>query len=76
METMHKMTREIEERTAAIKDERDKLIAARQELEILTRRMPMGKVENSLSPDEDSESEAPCLLATSLESAGRCVVDF
>lgn len=71
IETMQMMTRELEERTAAMKEERDKLIAARQHLQRVAGKIPLEKTETeSLSPDDDSESEAPCLLPSGLDSSG------
>ncbi|KAL0268417.1 UNVERIFIED_CONTAM: hypothetical protein PYX00_010372 [Menopon gallinae] len=73
VETMQNMTRELEERTAAMKEEHEKLVQARQELENLARKIPLVKPErSSLSPD-DFGSEPPCLINTSLESNGRFV---
>lgn len=73
IEAMQMMTRELEERTAAMKEERDKLLAARQQLQNVARKIPIAKPPEteSLSPDDDSESEAPCLLPSNLDSAAR-----
>lgn len=76
IETMQMMTRELEERTAAMKEERDKLIAARQHLQRVAGKIPVAKTETeSLSPDDDSESEAPCLLPSGLDQAARDVLN-
>lgn len=73
IETMQVMTRELEETTAAMKEERDKLEAARQELQNIARRLPLNKsMGTSLSPNNDSESEPPCLKPASLDSSFRC----
>lgn len=68
---MQNMTKELEERTAAMKEEHLKLILARQELENLAKKIPFVKAERaSLSPD-DFGSEPPCLINTGLDANGR-----
>lgn len=71
-ETMHVMTKELEETTAAMKEERDKLEATRQELQTMARRLPLNKPRGeNLSPNDDSENEPPCLKPVVLDSPYR-----
>ncbi|KAK6631183.1 hypothetical protein RUM43_014279 [Polyplax serrata] len=71
-ETMHVMTKELEETTAAMKEERDKLEATRQELQTMARRLPLNKSRGeNLSPNDDSENEPPCLKPVVLDSPYR-----
>lgn len=59
VETMQTMTRELEETTAAMKEERDKLEAARQELQNIARRLPLAKPDAGIfTTNERSECES------------------
>lgn len=71
---MQMMTKELEQTTAAMKEERDKLEAARVELQNMARKLPLNNKSrvDSLSPDDDdSEMEPPCLKLSSVDSGYR-----
>lgn len=70
MEAMQQLTRDLEEQTARMKSERDRLLQARSDLQDMAR---LARGRNSSSA-EDSESEPPSLLPANVSSTPRLVI--